>query len=189
MVGQVIENIVDPDMGCRIHKRASTTLNLGVFSLSVLVELNLLHVCLPIDLCVWKMTSAKIVLLHRCDEYSQGTFLMITTQNRASRTSRRSGTTRDRTCWPVATFCTSLRPCNGRDSSWLVIVLLLAFCVVVRLERKLKVVELLDSGSTCQIPDEPCRGCLSCMDRGWGQNPLSQPPPISHLPDILIFRV
>lgn len=52
MIGEIIKNGVNPHMGRRIHKRASATLNFGVFPLPVLVELDLLHIGFPVNLSI-----------------------------------------------------------------------------------------------------------------------------------------
>lgn len=48
VVGEVVEGAVDPDMCSRIHKRAGASFNLGILPLAILIELDLLHVGLPV---------------------------------------------------------------------------------------------------------------------------------------------
>lgn len=52
MVCNVIQGIVDPDMCRRVDQRASAALDLGVFPLTVLEQLDLFHVGLPVNLSV-----------------------------------------------------------------------------------------------------------------------------------------
>lgn len=57
MIGDVVQDVVDPHMCCRIDKRSCAALDLGVLPLAVLEELDLFHVRLPVNLGIYSRGS------------------------------------------------------------------------------------------------------------------------------------
>jgi hypothetical protein len=57
LVCKTVQLLVDPDMCARVYQRPCATHNILVVSFSFQVNLNLLHICCPVNLCVCKSVS------------------------------------------------------------------------------------------------------------------------------------
>jgi hypothetical protein len=72
-VCEPVQLLVDPDMCAGVHERACTANNLFVVSFALEVDLNLLHVCSPVDFGIWQVsvvvTGTRVLVMARTSNF------------------------------------------------------------------------------------------------------------------------